>query len=480
MSLISELNNWAEEENIVADSNQALVFSHGNATAGLEGMVQQTLPLDPSFQYDENKQYISHNLTVQRREDGTNHFTAFINDVIGSASEYAFIIDALCVASPQDRFDIQISSPGGNLWTGTLISHLIKKCRCEVHGYAVGMCASAASLIWSACHHCHIVAPYAMYMYHMSSHCDWDDSHKVAKYALAQVAYVREILRDALDKKHITKDEYDAICDKSATVWIPGEEMLRRLRGEEPQPFVLDKFYKETIANESLDSGDPALMEVGCESFIDGNTPEFTDEDLIKTGRSTGYKAMRKPKLSGQPKEAPSDRNVIVADHEGKRVVVILADPYILFDTKEFSNFMRKLYAIDRTYKVEFIFALPIGTVFACTMMSYVYQFLQTRENTTVSCIAAMGIAEYLALAIGGNVEVTDFNAVKFEISEYVLRDPIMRYMIEEYLKIFKSTGLLTDEEISRLLKLEGMVSLSIEETSRRLASRKSLITTLE
>lgn len=156
-------------------------------------------------------------------------FDAYITGSIEDMSGYVPLIDLLNRADENSIFYIHIQSGGGMVTTGATISSAIATTKAHVVTIAEGLCASAASLIWSAGHECR-VGDYAMFMYHMSSHMDMNNSLYVKENAEKMVNYVSKcLMRKALKSGHFTEEEYIKFCDNKDEVWISADVMKERL-----------------------------------------------------------------------------------------------------------------------------------------------------------------------------------------------------------------------------------------------------------
>ena len=154
---------------------------------------------------------------------------AYIRGNIEDLDGYVNLIDALNIADSNYNFYIHIQSGGGMVTTGATIASAIAHTRGLVTTIAEGLCASAASLIWSAGRTCE-VGDYAMFMYHMSSHADMNNSLYIAESARQMVHYVQNcLMRNALKHGHITPEEHVKFCENKEEVWISADEMRRRI-----------------------------------------------------------------------------------------------------------------------------------------------------------------------------------------------------------------------------------------------------------
>ena len=155
------------------------------------------------------------------------HIRGPIEDMAG----YVPLIDTLNRADESFVFVLHIQSGGGMVTTGATISSAMVASKGHVITIAEGLCASAASLIWSSGDEC-IVTDYAMFMYHMSSHADMNNSVQVADSASKMVNYVKHcLMKNALSKGHITPDQHRTFCENRDDVWISADEMRAHLAG---------------------------------------------------------------------------------------------------------------------------------------------------------------------------------------------------------------------------------------------------------
>jgi len=160
-----------------------------------------------------------------------NIYTAYIRGNIKDTGEYIMLLEALAIANEQDEIHMYIESPGGMVSTGATIASAIASCEGKTVGIACGLCASAASLIWSACDEC-IVGDYAMFMYHMSSHMDMGNSERIRTRAEEMVNYVKNcLLVEAVKKNHITQEELTTLCETCNDVYISAADMKSRIGG---------------------------------------------------------------------------------------------------------------------------------------------------------------------------------------------------------------------------------------------------------
>lgn len=220
-----KLNNFTPEGlsdgiAVVPNSTQALQVT-------LENLQVEALPLSKEYQSDAEN-YSPH-VTFSRRSDGSAVYEMSIVGCIGCVSKYIDVLNALTIATSKDEVYIDICSPGGDLKTGIAISTAVLNCAAIVHTTAVGLCASAGSLIWCCGDVLH-AKPYASIMFHMSSHMDWGQSKSIGEKALFLYEAVKEMMTPiALEKGIVTPEEFKTFTEDYQDVWISGIEMEKRL-----------------------------------------------------------------------------------------------------------------------------------------------------------------------------------------------------------------------------------------------------------
>ena len=115
-----------------------------------------------------------------RKEMVTTSYEYHLFGEIGESSEYIELIDALRSAGEHDEFIIRIDSGGGLLSSANVIINAINQSQAHVHGVIESGCASAATMIFLACHS-YSLAEEADMMIHTSSsglYRDWETDRK--------------------------------------------------------------------------------------------------------------------------------------------------------------------------------------------------------------------------------------------------------------------------------------------------------------
>jgi ATP-dependent protease ClpP protease subunit len=160
----------------------------------------------------------------------TNDYIVFINGGIrGSSCFYAELITLLDTLTEESTVVTYINSPGGSLYTGSMIASAMKNSKAKVITIARGVVASAAALIWSYGQE-RQVEDSSIILFHMSSHFDWGNSEAIRINADNTVRYVKEIAIDPMVEQGILTDqEAEDIIDRRRDVLIDAFEMRKRL-----------------------------------------------------------------------------------------------------------------------------------------------------------------------------------------------------------------------------------------------------------
>jgi ATP-dependent protease ClpP protease subunit len=144
-------------------------------------------------------------------------YVAYISGQITETDNYIALIDTLMTMNEHDVITIYIDSPGGYVSSGGLIASAIDNCKGTIKTIARGLCASAAALIHSSAKKENItVTPFAVMLYHMSSHADFGVSTRIEQSAAKQ-----------LEDGHITQEEFAKI-QTGEDIIVPAAEWLKR------------------------------------------------------------------------------------------------------------------------------------------------------------------------------------------------------------------------------------------------------------
>ena len=215
--------------NITATPSSGYVFSGwsvtGGATLGSSSTASTTLTMGAANATLTATFTRTYTLSWSNPTGGTISVTQGGNSV-SSGSSFIAGTSLNITATPASGYIFNGWTFSG---TGATIASAIAHTRGLVTTIAEGLCASAASLIWSAGRTCE-VGDYAMFMYHMSSHADMNNSLYIAESARQMVHYVQNcLMRNALKHGHITPEEHVKFCENKEEVWISADEMRRRI-----------------------------------------------------------------------------------------------------------------------------------------------------------------------------------------------------------------------------------------------------------
>ena len=170
-------------------------------------------------------------ITIREAVSGeTKVYTVYIAGMIYlDANVIAELCTLLHTASEGTKITININSSGGHLAGGSMIAGAISASKAEVTTVAVGLCGSAAALIWTYGHK-RVIIPGTVLLFHMSSHGAWDQSDTIRIDAENLVRYVRETAIDPLVVNGIiTEDEAEIILDKRRDLFLDSYTIEKRL-----------------------------------------------------------------------------------------------------------------------------------------------------------------------------------------------------------------------------------------------------------
>lgn len=167
---------------------------------------------------------------VDKNAKGGYRFSAYITGSISDVDDYLDLIDILFSANTNDEVFIYLDSPGGQISAGGIIASAIDGCAAEVYAVVRGLCASAAALIMTAVKKENIqVSPFAVIMFHMSSHMDMGFSTKILERSENQIKYVNDcLLKKAYDEKLITEEEFNKI-QNGEEIFVSASEFKNKL-----------------------------------------------------------------------------------------------------------------------------------------------------------------------------------------------------------------------------------------------------------
>ncbi len=190
-----------------------------------------------------------------RKEMTSTLYEYYLVDDIGEASDYIELCDVLRSASPNDEVLIRINSGGGSLATANMIVNSIRESQAHVHGFIESTCASAATLIYLACHS-YSLSEDADMMVHTSSSMYGGKEHEQHSYVTFSRKKIHKMVRDRY-AGFLTEKEIENVLN-GQDYYFDSEEIAERL--EAYTEFQQKKFEAELEAfqKEQEDSLDGA------------------------------------------------------------------------------------------------------------------------------------------------------------------------------------------------------------------------------
>ena len=178
-----------------------------------------------------------------RKEMTSTLYEYYLVDDIGEASEYIQLCDVLRSASPNDEILIRINSGGGSLATANMIVNAIRESQAHVHGFIESTCASAATLIYLACHS-YSLSEDADMMIHTSSSLYGGKEHEQHSYVTFSRKKIHKMVRDRY-AGFLTEKEIENVLN-GQDYYFDSEEIGERL--ENFTEFQKKKFEAELEA----------------------------------------------------------------------------------------------------------------------------------------------------------------------------------------------------------------------------------------
>ncbi len=163
---------------------------------------------------------------INMTERTARQFDIFLDDEIGSPSEYRELISILFGASEIDDISLFINCPGGQLDSALASIEGIKFTQANVTAVLVGACHSAASMIMMYCHNV-IVTESAYSMIHTASYGSSGNTSNVKAHTDFTSKQVDKLLDDTYEG-FLSKEEM-ANVKKGVELWLSAEELQERL-----------------------------------------------------------------------------------------------------------------------------------------------------------------------------------------------------------------------------------------------------------
>ena len=178
-----------------------------------------------------------------RKEMTSTLYEYYLVDDIGEASDYIELCDVLRSASPNDEILIRINSGGGSLATANMVVNAIRESQAHVHGFIESTCASAATLIYLACHS-YSLSEDADMMVHTSSSMYGGKEHEQHSYVTFSRKKIHKMVRDRY-AGFLTEKEIENVLN-GQDYYFDSEEIAERL--ETYTEFQQKKFEAELEA----------------------------------------------------------------------------------------------------------------------------------------------------------------------------------------------------------------------------------------
>lgn len=161
-----------------------------------------------------------------RKEMSSTLYEYYLVDDIGEPSDYIEVCDVLRSASPNDEVLIRINSGGGSLATANMLVNAIRESQAHVHGFIESTCASAATLVYLACHS-YSLSDDADMMIHTSSSMYGGKEHEQHSYVTFSRKKIHKMMRNRY-AGFLTEVEIENVLN-GQDYYFDSEEITKRL-----------------------------------------------------------------------------------------------------------------------------------------------------------------------------------------------------------------------------------------------------------
>lgn len=199
----------------------------------------------------------------------------FIDKELVQPLDWRLELDTIRNALPNDIVNLRINCPGGSDMVMGAFVKAIAECQGHVVGHIEHTCASAATIIFLACHE-FIVSDDAEFMVHTSSLGYGGKQNNFNEYAIF-VNKSNERLMRKYYEGFLSQEEIDLTL-KGADLWMNSEEVIERLQNKieketevEPEPLtreVAEKLSKEELINAMFGEQEEVEQVVTKEDFV--------------------------------------------------------------------------------------------------------------------------------------------------------------------------------------------------------------------
>lgn len=199
----------------------------------------------------------------------------FIDKELVQPLDWRLELDTIRNASPNDIVNLRINCPGGSDMVMGAFVKAIAECQGHVVGHIEHTCASAATIIFLACHE-FIVSDDAEFMVHTSSLGYGGKQNNFNEYAIF-VNKSNERLMRKYYEGFLSPEEIDRTL-KGADLWMNSEEVIERLQKkieketkDEHKPLTLEsamKMSKEELISKLFPEDESVDTEEKCEEEV--------------------------------------------------------------------------------------------------------------------------------------------------------------------------------------------------------------------
>lgn len=178
----------------------------------------------------------------------------FIDKELVQPLDWRLELDTIRNASPNDIVNLRINCPGGSDMVMGAFVKAIAECQGHVVGHIEHTCASAATIIFLACHE-FIVSDDAEFMVHTSSLGYGGKQNNFNEYAIFVNKSNERLMRKYYDG-FLSQEEIDLTL-KGADLWMNSEEVIERLQNKieketEDEPEPLTREIAENLSKDEL------------------------------------------------------------------------------------------------------------------------------------------------------------------------------------------------------------------------------------
>lgn len=202
----------------------------------------------------------------------------FIDKELIQPLDWRLELDTIRNASPNDVVNLRINCPGGSDMVMGAFIKAIAECQGHVVGHIEHTCASAATIIFLACHE-FVVSDDTEFMVHTSSLGYGGKQNNFNEYAIFVNKSNERLMRKYYDG-FLSEEEINLTL-KGADLWMNSEEVVERLEKkitkeseQEPQPLtreVAQELSKEELIEMLFGSEEQSDNIVDYETFSNGD-----------------------------------------------------------------------------------------------------------------------------------------------------------------------------------------------------------------